>query len=92
MEKSCFPTSNQVGRRSYVVSGQDPCIEKINDWRVIVGSRVAPGLAQWIALIYPREDLSRPSEANTWHAIGAPRLLAHRNFKAKGLNPPSHES
>jgi hypothetical protein len=47
-------------RAKYVVNGQDPCIEKINDRWVIAVSRVAPGLAQWIALIY-HQKRSQPS-------------------------------
>jgi hypothetical protein len=73
MEKSHFTASDQASGRSYVISGQDSCIEQINDQRVIAGSRVAPGLAQWIALIYPQKDLSHPSLRSTWCAI---RLLA----------------
>jgi hypothetical protein len=34
----------------------------------------------------------RPSEADTWRAIRAPRLLAPRNFEAEELTPPSRES
>jgi hypothetical protein len=41
---------------------------------------------------HSREDLSHPSEADTWRAIGVPRLLTHRNFQAEGLTPPSRDS
>jgi hypothetical protein len=84
MEKSRFTTSNQASGRSYVVNGQDPCIEQINDRRVIAVSRVAPGLAQWIALIYHQKDLSRPSRRSTWRTIGLHRLLALRDFEERG--------
>jgi hypothetical protein len=52
--------------------------------RVIAVSRVAPGLAQWITLIYHQKDLSRPSRRSTWCTIGLHRLLALRDFEERG--------
>jgi hypothetical protein len=85
MEKYHFSTSNQESGQRYDVNDQDPCIEQINNRRVIVVSRVAPGLAQWIALIYIsfKKDLNRPSREDTWPQVEPSRCLTHRNSDAQ---------
>jgi hypothetical protein len=89
MEKSHFLTSNQASGQRYDVNGQDPCIEQINDRRVITVSRVAPGLAQWIALIYIsfKKDLIHPSGEDTWPQVEPSWRLSHRNLDTQKAAP-----
>jgi hypothetical protein len=74
-------------------NGKDPSIDQIDDRRVIAVSRVAPGLAQWIALIYHRRDnQDRPSRGTRGARLGSIASSRIATLKNEDQPPPNHET